>query len=151
MEDSTTATDFLRMNRNFHNQERYDSCLLNVDGTHAVFGQMVAVLGVIVDGEEHLVSIVLPYDRKLSEEGNPALQRTRRYRDKDMRFHRVRSRRMKDAVVVFSETILRGALLVLDHTCPYDDELLVVDVVDQDMWLRMKEIKPHIMVDAPLH
>ncbi|KAH6880555.1 hypothetical protein BKA70DRAFT_1447132 [Coprinopsis sp. MPI-PUGE-AT-0042] len=87
MEDSTLATDFLRMNRNFHKKERYDSCLLNVDGTHVVFGQMVAVLGVMVKDTEHLLAVVLPYDEKLTEQGDLALQRERKRRDKDLRFH----------------------------------------------------------------
>ncbi|KAH6895078.1 hypothetical protein BKA70DRAFT_1570479 [Coprinopsis sp. MPI-PUGE-AT-0042] len=145
-EDSTLATDFLRMNRNFHSKERYDSCLLNVDDTRVVFGQMVAVLGVMVSNKEHLLAVVLPYDEKLSEQGDLALQRLRKQRDKDLRFHRLRARNMKKSTVVFAASILRGALLVSDYSCPHGDEYLVVDVVDQDMWLRMKTMKPHIMM-----
>lgn len=151
MEDSTLATDFLRMNKKFHNKERYDSCLLNVDGTHAIFGQMLALLGVMVDDKEHLVALVLPYDEKLSEQGDTLLQRERKRRDKDLRFHRLRARAMKKATVVPAASILRGALLVPDYSCPHQDEYLVVDVVDQDMWLRMKKIGSNIMINAPLH
>lgn len=139
------------MNCNFHDHERYDSCLINIDGTHMVFGKLISVLGVLVNGQEHLLSVVLPYDRKLQEQGDIQLQRSKKRRDKDLRLHRVRARRMKDSVVMFAATILRGALLAPDHTCDAGDEYFVVDVVDQDMWLRMKQIKSNIMVEAPLH
>jgi hypothetical protein len=150
-EDSTMATDFLRMNSKFHNNERYDSCILNVDDTHVVFGQLIAVLGVMVGNKEHLLAIVLPYDEKLSEQGNVTLQRERKRRDKDLRFHRLRACKMKKPTVVFATSILRGALLVPDHSCPHSDEYLVFDVVDQDMWLRMKTMTPNIMINSPLH
>lgn len=136
-EDATLATDYLRMNASYHGRERFDCGLFSVYGDKFIFAQMVAVLGVDVDGVEFLVSVILPYDEKLT-----GSSRTTRQRDRDLRFHRVRARpRRSDSAVILARTLVRGALLVPDFAEKWPgDEYIVVDVVDADMWLRMKDL-----------
>jgi hypothetical protein len=38
------------------------------------------------------------------------------------------------------ESIVRGALISKDYGAEYGDEYLVVDVVDFDLWLRLKTL-----------
>ncbi|KAH6880256.1 hypothetical protein BKA70DRAFT_1126649 [Coprinopsis sp. MPI-PUGE-AT-0042] len=137
LEDSTVATDFLRMNPNFHGNERYDSCLLSApDGQ--VFAKMVAILGVSVGDTEVLLAVLIPYDETLGESAG-AVTRAKRERDEALEFVRVRARSPSAAVVVFAEQLIRGALLVEDFSSTTSGkDHLVVDVVDADMWLRMQ-------------
>lgn len=125
------------MNASFHGRERFDCGLFSVYGDSFIFAQMVAVLGVEVDGVEHLLSLILPYDEKTT---GSAREKVRR--DRDLMFHRVRARSRKaDSAVVLARTLVRGALLVPDFSEKWPgDEYLVVDVVDADMWLRMKDL-----------
>ncbi|KAJ3540473.1 hypothetical protein NMY22_g4276 [Coprinellus aureogranulatus] len=137
-EDATVATDYLRMNASFHSRERFDCGLFSVYGHSFVFAQMVAVLGVELDGVEYLVAVILPYDEKLT-----GSTREKQQRDRDLMFHRLRARpRKADSAVVLARTLVRGALLVPDFAEKWPgDEYLVMDVVDADMWLRMKDIR----------
>jgi len=43
-------------------------------------------------------------------------------------------------VFISVESIVQGALLVKDFGAEYGDEYLVIDVVDSDMWLRLKTL-----------
>ncbi|KAH6871585.1 hypothetical protein BKA70DRAFT_1130952 [Coprinopsis sp. MPI-PUGE-AT-0042] len=137
LEDASVATDFLRMNQKFHDQERYDSCLIDVDGRRQVFAQMVVILGMMVSGQEVLLLVLIPYDDTLTE-ASGAATRAKARRDEAFEFIRVRQRLQAKAVVVFAETIIRGALLVKDFSNEAGRDFLVVDIVDADMFMRMK-------------
>jgi hypothetical protein len=147
MEDSTVATDYIRMNQKFHGRERYDSGLFSVYDDGYIFAQVIGVVGVVVDGTEYLMAIILPFDQSIGGE-TPAESRRLSKRDQDLRFHRCRTRRKADSAVVFARTMVRGALLVPDHGNGYGDEYLAVDVVDADMWLRMKAISDKFVTKA---
>lgn len=67
-----------------------------------------------------------------------------RGRDKALRFTRVVARARSSCVVVEMETIIRGALLVKDYSSEYSSEHIVLEVVDPDMWWRMKSIKNNL-------
>ncbi|KAF6744588.1 hypothetical protein DFP72DRAFT_1078429 [Ephemerocybe angulata] len=143
-ENSETATDFLRMNQSFHGRQRYDFGLFSIYGGNYIIGQLIAVLGVHVNDIEYLVAIILPCDEPLT--GGTAQERRERtaqkHRDRALGFHRVRRRpRKQDSVAVLARTLVRRALMVPDFgDSLHNDEFLVVDVVDADMWLRMKSI-----------
>jgi hypothetical protein len=136
------------MNPLFHNKERFDCCLIRVDDKF-IFAQMVCILGVVHDGKEYLLTVVVPYDEPLVET-DPALTRIKNKRDKDLRFIRVRSRPTKNFEVIFAGSIVRGALLARDYSCTNGDDHLVIDVVDPDMWLRMKRDQHLLTTKAAL-
>jgi hypothetical protein len=129
------------MNPNFHNRERYDCALLQVYNGF-VIGRVLGIIGVDVDGKEHQLAITVPYDEPVIQESGPA--ETRQYY-KPLRFHRLRSRPYSKACVVMAASIIRGALMVQDFRSQYEDDFLVVDVIDADFWLRFKQIS-HLLV-----
>ncbi|KAG2011540.1 hypothetical protein CC2G_011647 [Coprinopsis cinerea AmutBmut pab1-1] len=84
-EDSTVTTDFLRMNKEYHGQERYDNTLLSIYDGGLVFVQLLGVIGVALDGIEHLVALAIPYDQPLTGT-DPSIRR----QDHDLRLHQFR-------------------------------------------------------------
>ncbi|EAU90285.2 hypothetical protein CC1G_12928 [Coprinopsis cinerea okayama7 len=117
-EDSTVTTDFLRMNKEYHGQEQYDNTLLSIYNSGLVFVQLLGVIGVALDGIEHLVALAIPYDQPLTGT-DPSI----RHQDHDLRLHQFRKRKRSDSVVVLASTIVRGALLVEDHLEEIGDKL----------------------------
>ena len=61
--------------------------------------------------------------------------------DRDFRFTRVRSHRRSDAAFIDINSIVRGALLINSNDGEASDEFIVFDVLDEDMWWRMKSIR----------
>ncbi|KAH6885699.1 hypothetical protein BKA70DRAFT_1236963 [Coprinopsis sp. MPI-PUGE-AT-0042] len=137
LEDASVATDFLRMNPDFHDRERYDACLIDVGGGQQVCAQMVTIIGLMVAGKEVLLAVLIPYDEKLTE-ATGSKTRAKIRRDEAFGFIRIRERSRSKPAVVFADSIIRGALLVQDFSETNVKDFLVVDVVDADMWLRMK-------------
>lgn len=87
------------------------------------------------------MALIHPYDV-------PASLFNRR-RDTELQLTRVRARPRQVArsinrsqtVFINVESIVRGCLLVPDHTSPTKDEYFIVNFIDQDMWTRMKSLK----------
>jgi hypothetical protein len=63
---------------------------------------------------------------------------TLRKKDKDLNLHRMRARPRADAVFISVRSIRRGAFLVPELT--RIDDFLVVDVIDTDMFLRIRSM-----------
>lgn len=137
------------MNRAFHGNERYDYGLFSLYDGGLVFAQMLGVVGVVLDGAEYLMAITLPLDEPIGGD-SVSDSRKRKKRDEELRLYRYRTRRKVDSAVVFAKTIVRGALVVPDHSNSYGDEFFVVDVVDGDMWLRMKAISGQVVTKAKI-
>jgi hypothetical protein len=128
------------MNPNFHDQERYDSCLLDTPNGRQAFATMITILGVDTGEGELLLAVIVPYDETLNEgAGNGAVTQSKQEWDEAFEFIRIRARPPSASVVVFAEHIIRGALVVEDFSSTTSGkDHLVVDVVDADMWLRMQ-------------
>lgn len=60
-------------------------------------------------------------------------------KDKDLGLYRVRAVPRVDCEFIPVQSIIRGAMLVQDQDIP--DEYLVVDVVDADMFMRLKSYR----------
>ncbi|KZP33132.1 hypothetical protein FIBSPDRAFT_721438, partial [Athelia psychrophila] len=58
--------------------------------------------------------------------------------DKELGMIRVRSHPRKDSTFIFVDSIIRGAMLVSTFDDRVSDECFVVDSVDTDMFLRLK-------------
>jgi hypothetical protein len=63
-----------------------------------------------------------------------------RQRDKDLNFHRLRARPQAESVFISIRSISRAAFIVPENT--RDGDFLVVDVVDTDMFLRIRAMYP---------
>jgi len=126
-----TRTDILWVNPCFHGQARYDYVLIKVDSTHCMFAQLLEVFGITFRGRKYYMALIIPFDHPV-----PLLNRQR---DKDLRLKHVQSHRRSESVVVDTETIIRGALLMREDDSV--DESLVLEAINDDFWWRMKSVK----------
>jgi len=125
--------DILRANPNFHGRERYDFALIKVGTTtsnDAIFVQILQIFSLNFRGSIISMALAIPLDVNL-----PCILINRR-RDDQLRLTWVRARPRASAVVINTQSIIRGGLLVKDCSSPMD--FLVVEFVDEDMWIRLK-------------
>lgn len=120
------------MNPNFHSRERYD-CALISSGGGFVICRLLGVFEVRHEGDQTELALVLPFDEQVV-----GLTAHERKRDSDLRFTRVRSRKLEDSALIPVESIVRGALVVPDNSSTSGRDYIVMDVVDADFWLRMR-------------
>lgn len=130
MVDWRSARDILRVSPSFHNKPRYDCIIVKVDEGRYIFARLLYIFGFTIDTKDYFTALILPMDLPPSPHY--------RTRNRDLRFTHVRARQRAFSVFISVESIVRGALLVEDFGAEYGDEYLVIDVVDSDMWLRLK-------------
>jgi len=131
--DWTWKRDILRANPKFHGQKRYDFTLIKVGTTtsnDAIFVQILQIFSLNFRGSVTPMALVIPLDVTL-----PRVV-INRHRDKQLWLTQVRARPRASAVVINTQAIIRGGLLVKDRSSPMD--YLVVEFVDEDMWTRLK-------------
>ncbi|KAF8971925.1 hypothetical protein BDZ97DRAFT_1901552 [Flammula alnicola] len=139
--DWEIKTNILRINPNFHHNARYDYVLLQARNDDYIFAQLLHVFGILYNDQTHYLALIMPMDVPVPRSDS------NRGRDRDLRFTRVISRPRSAAVVVDIEAILRGALLVKDVGAELPGEHIVLEVIDPDLWWRMKSIKLANKVD----
>ena len=83
-----------------------------------------------VDGGDYPIALIHPFDAALSG--------PRRQKDADFGLFCVHAKPRTSCEFIFVRSIVRGALLVEDFERSGD--LLVIDTVDTDMFLRLKQI-----------
>ncbi|KAF8956124.1 hypothetical protein BDZ97DRAFT_1907300 [Flammula alnicola] len=122
-------TNILRANPNFHNRPRYDYALVKVHGNECIFVQILYIFSIDHVGERYNLALVLPIDvpRMLQN----------RTRDEALRLRRIKPRPRASSLFIDANSIIRGGLLVDDYASDAG-EFLVVDFIDEDMWMRMK-------------
>jgi len=82
----------------------------------------------------HYMALILPMDEAIPRaESVPS--------DRAFRLTRVRSRRRSNAAFIDINSIIRGALLIGSNDGEAGDEFFVFDLLDEDMWWRMKSIR----------
>ncbi|KAJ6510938.1 hypothetical protein C8R45DRAFT_1050416 [Mycena sanguinolenta] len=127
--------DFLRCNPCFHNRERYDAALVKTTAGN-IFVRLAFVFTCEVGGKIHPFALVRPLDVRTGQ---------RTAKDKALGLHRVRQRERKNCEFISAHSIIRGALLVPDFDKKGD--YFVVDVVDADMYFRLKAMYPERAVE----
>ncbi|KAG1864594.1 hypothetical protein C8R48DRAFT_747876 [Suillus tomentosus] len=116
MVDFRTSTDYLRCSPMFHNAPRYDSVIIRTkDGI--IFGRLIFIFTCLVEGTSHPMALIQPCDAPIQHRPS-------------------KDRLLGLCEFIFTESIIRGALLLEDRSQPGD--FLVVDSIDTDMFLRMK-------------
>ena len=129
----TDHTDYLRCSPSFYGHPRYDGVIVQCrDGTF-LFGRLVMVFLCAVSSvqTEPVVLILQPMDI-------PAGQRTDSRKDIHLGLNRVISRERADCIFISASNLVRGALLTPSYDA--DNNFFAVDMVDGDMFLRLKEI-----------
>lgn len=128
-------TDYLRCSPSFFGKPRYDGVVYLVDGQDGTpqaqygFGLLMFVFVLDVRGVGAVPFAMIEHMTVPNE---------RRRMDKELGLCRVRSQGRQSSAVILAQSILRGALLyrVPEHTSDY----YVIDTVDADMFLRMKDV-----------
>ncbi|KAF8812136.1 hypothetical protein BYT27DRAFT_7221243 [Phlegmacium glaucopus] len=120
--DWRLTTDLLHANSDFHHRPRYDFVIIQASNIEVMFAQILYVFGVTINNTEEHVALVLPFDE------TPDRQHCER--DEALRFTHVQARHRSKATLINVESI--------DFKAEHDDEYIVMDVVDADLWWRMK-------------
>ncbi|KAI6017728.1 hypothetical protein BKA83DRAFT_4058855 [Pisolithus microcarpus] len=127
--DWEVATNYLRCNPNFHGQPRYDCALIQFSETEAAFVRLIFLFTcqVATLNDTFQFALVQPLTagtgvRKL---------------DRDFQLIRVKAVPRVASIFIPVKSIIRGALLYPDPG--RHGEFLVVEHVDGDMFLRMRE------------
>lgn len=129
--DWRTAIDYLRCNPSFHGQLRRDFVIIQKNEDEIFFAQILFIFQLTVADTQHSLALIQPYTE-------PIPPRSRPKKDRELGLLRVRTGPPGSSEFVFLESIVRGALLVdaRDH----DSDKLVVDILDTDMFLRLRSL-----------
>jgi hypothetical protein len=127
-------TDILRAHTNFHNHLWYDCILVNAGQGKNFFARLLYIFGIFIKGNTHHLALILPFDVPIPRVEQPQI-------DREFKFTQVRACHRRHAVFIYVESIVRGAVLIPVHDIEFDDEFLVFDQLDEDLWMRMKTIK----------
>jgi len=126
-------TDLIRVHPNFHGRERQDCVLVAAGNNEYFFAQLLYVFGVFVANETRHMALIMPMDERI-----PRNERVQS--DKVFRFRRVRARHISKTAFIDVESIVWGAVLVKANDSENHDEFISFDVIDEDMWWRMKSV-----------
>lgn len=130
-------SNIIRANANFHYKPRYDYVLVKADTNgqgYYMFAQVLYMFRIICKETDSHMALVIPFDARLrASDQYPN-------RDKELRLTRVCPRPRGSSMFIETNRIVRGALLAEDPSSPVA-ERLVVNFIDQDMWMRLKTIK----------
>ncbi|KAK7021668.1 hypothetical protein R3P38DRAFT_3397032 [Favolaschia claudopus] len=113
--------DYLRCSPSFHSSERYDAALVKTTAGHIFIGETT-----------HPFALVQAMDVGIGP---------RTVKDKALGLYRVRERQRKDCEFISVHSIVRGAFVVPDFSRRGD--FLVVDIIDADMFLRLRGLYPN--------
>ncbi|KAH9885840.1 hypothetical protein C8Q73DRAFT_659190, partial [Cubamyces lactineus] len=127
MADWRKSTDLLRCNPQFHGHARYDSVLVRAEPDF--IGRLLCIFTCNVGSTKQPIALILPYDRPSGSMSK---------KDADLGFYRVRERPRQQAEFISLHSLLRGVLLVPDFA--KDGDFLVHDLLDSDIFLRMKSM-----------
>ncbi|KAG1768576.1 hypothetical protein EV702DRAFT_1181923 [Suillus placidus] len=127
--DWHVSTDYLQCSPMFHGLPRYDFVILQTEAS-VIFAQLLMVFTCMVGDVQYPIVLTLPYDQPVG---------ARPRKDKDFDFWRVKAKPRVSAEFFSVQSIIRGCVLVEDSSRP--NEALVVDTLDTDMFLRIKEIR----------
>ncbi|KAK7034432.1 hypothetical protein R3P38DRAFT_2518906 [Favolaschia claudopus] len=122
--------DYLRCSPSFHNSERYDAALVKTVDGH-IFARLVYVFTHKIEDKTHPFALVQALDVGIG---------VRTTKDKALGLYRVRERQRKECEFISVHSIVRGAFIVPDFSRKGD--YLVVDIIDADMFLRLRGLYP---------
>jgi hypothetical protein len=114
----------------FYGYPRYDCVIVKTMDGH-IFAQLVFLFQCTLDATTYSFALIHPFDAAIGP---------RRRRDVDLGFYRLRETPRKAAEFISVRSIVRGAVTVEDFA--HTGYRLVVDLVDTDMFLRLKKIYP---------
>ncbi|KAH9910296.1 uncharacterized protein BXZ73DRAFT_58728, partial [Epithele typhae] len=127
-----SETDYLRCSEQFHNVPRYDYIIYQLSSGHLAFAKMRLVFAISI--ADTLYPII--YAERLNFPPGP-----RTKIDKELGLHRLTDSTPPQDLFISALSVVRGAL-VMDDPGHGGLDRLVVDMVDADMFLRLKSGVP---------
>lgn len=137
--DWRAHTDYLRCSPSFNKAERYD-CVIIHNEPRNYFARLLFVFTytlkasddiIIPSGHDNItipIALIQPFTEVTSL----------RQKDKDLGLHRLRAKPRRNAIFVSARSIYRGAYIIPEGL--KEETLLVIDVVDTDMFLRLRSM-----------
>lgn len=129
MVDWHIKTDYLRCNPKFHGRPRYDFIIAHLPQGR-VFAQLVFVFVCRVNEQNYRLALIQPLD-KMSRASTKTV-------DKGLSIYRWHIRARNRCEVIPLDHIVRGAVLVKDTK--FSGDYFVIDTLDDDMYLRVKNL-----------
>ncbi|KAJ7467981.1 hypothetical protein FB451DRAFT_1340366 [Mycena latifolia] len=131
LDDWSDTADYLRCNPSFHGRPRFDGAIVKTTAAE-IFVRLIYVFKITLsDDKAYPIALVQPLDAPRGPISR---------KDKALKLVRVRAKPRKDAEFIFVRSIIRGA--VLAPAFDRDGDFMVMDVVDGDMFLRLKSMYP---------
>jgi len=127
--DWRAKTDYLRCNPKFNGQPRYDSIIVD-HPRGSIFAQLVLVFVCRVDECDYHLALIQPMEKKSRPNTNSV--------DRSLSIYRWHIRDRNRCEVISVDRIVRGAVLVADPK--YKGDYFVIDTLDEDMFLRVREM-----------
>ena len=125
------VTDYLCTSPLFHRQPRYDFVLVNAPTPF--FGQLLCVFSCCVNKTDYPIALIQLYE-VLGPHSRPI-------QDKQLGLLHVCRKDSKTTEFISLQSVIRGALVVSAESGTFHD-CFIVDVVDEDMFLRVKHLFP---------
>lgn len=135
-----SESNVVRCHPDFYRNRRFESVMINTGSPERpLFARLLALFSIQDkkgEGKKSFpLALIVPYEGSV---GNP-----QRQRDKNRgEFYRVCATKKVKPELVFARTIIRGA--VLCSTYSTTDDYFVFDVLDSDMFLRVRELKKRL-------
>ena len=120
-----------------HWHPRYDAVIVQIAEGHFIFARLHFAFVCEINHKMYALALIEPMD--IIQPSATASNLRIPNLDRDLALCRVRTRRKVEFIPL--RLVVRGALLYPDPERAHD--YIVVDVVDQDMFLRLKEIFPY--------
>ncbi|TEB21349.1 hypothetical protein FA13DRAFT_1832638 [Coprinellus micaceus] len=124
-------SNIVRCSPDFYNKPRYDAVLIQTT-EGMIFGRLLALF-IARPTKKHKgvpIALILPYDG--------TFRTNERNKDQHFGLHRVRPFPQAKAELFAAQSIIRGGLLIPAYDT--DTDYFVFDVLDGDMFLRMREV-----------
>lgn len=129
-------TDHLRRNPLFYNEIREDAVIVQEDADTITFAKLLFVFQCSINNDQgpYSLALVQGYDAFIPRSQRPPS-------DAFLELIRVRAQPRNKPRLIFVDSIVRGAMLASANDAPND--YLVVDVVDTDMFSRLRGWSPN--------
>ena len=125
------ATDYLRCNPLFYGQPRYDLVMVNMFGDDSTFCRLVRVFTYAYAAQTYALALVQPYTTFIQSSQSV---------DRKLGLCRIHEKPRHESQIIPMRSIIRGALCIQDNE--KEGDFLVLDTIDEDMFLRLVEIFP---------
>ncbi|KAJ7468650.1 hypothetical protein FB451DRAFT_1340298 [Mycena latifolia] len=131
MDHWADVADYLRCNPHFHGHPRFDAALVKTAGAEIFVRLIYAFKIELSDKNAYRIALVQPLDAPIGRISR---------KDQALKLIRIRAKPRQEAEFIFVRSIIRGAVLAPAHD--RDGDFMVMDVLDGDMFLRLKSMYP---------